>query len=604
MFATIIPALRTPRHVNAFDYAVPNGMDVCVGDLVKIPFRKGTAVGIVYALNNAESEIKNLKEIQGSYGGLRLDADTLSLLASLAARSFSSRASVLHAWLGNLPKREQRTGRETRNTEHANTPTASFLLPGHVQALIDRATELILSKRKLLILTPWASRADRIAEALRTEALTSDKAAGKRYKLWSSFVRDESPVLVATRLGAWLATEADTIILDEPENDDHKQDELSPRYDARWIAEAAQCYGRSVIKMGLTPLLNTLTSLQVNDFTSLQVNELTSEQALQPDNPPIRQSANTPDISPTFLPIDIHRSDWSPIAGMQNRSVLHLEQANRDGRPAFIIHPIHGDRARLRCKDCSWQAACSRCGSGLTVKGGKLMCLRCRNEEAMGLACPVCGGTDLSRSRGGRDRLEADLKERNLEARVCSIGEWNALNDLPEQSLVILTDLSLFSGGVEDLRKKERLIVAFRRLADACASAHAELVIQSDPELLTEAKRWLSGRGCEDALRAELKERELFRLPPAYRLLKLIIRGNEGHANRQLGLLKDRMAPNAPFLITGPFPVLHRPSHRTPRWIGHISAPYGAKTEEFERLIEPLLASDTLFDLDPIAFFE
>lgn len=578
MIANVVPAIRTPRHVNVFDYAIPHGMDVRPGDLVKIPFRSRTTVGVTCEIRDRSEEMRGLKEIEGSYAGLHLNEDTLSLLSSLAARSFSSQASVLHAWLGTLPKREKDGEEKHATRQHANTSTTSLFLPNHLQTLLDQAGEIVLSKQKLLILTPWASRADWIAEQLRTKALTSDKAAGERFALWSSFVRNERPVLVATRLGAWLATEADTVILDEPENDDHKQDELSPRYDARWIVEAAQSFGCHVIKIGLTPPLSSFI-----------------ETTKQHDIPPIQTDMTA---------VDVHSADWSGIAGIQNRTLIKLENALREGRPAFIIHPVHGDRARLRCKDCSWQANCSRCGAGLNVQDGKLICLRCNNQEMMNLACPVCGGTDLSKSRAGRGQLEKDLEGKNLKASVLSIGEWNAQNDIPQNSLVILTDLSLFAGGVEDLRKKERLIIAFRRLADACASSNAHLVIQSDAGLLAEAKNWLNTEGCEHAMRNELKERELFRLPSAFRLLKMIFRGNEGHAIRQLGQLKDRMEPNAPFMISGPFPVLHRPSHRTPRWIGHVSAPFGTKTEAFEHLIEPLLSSDTLFDLDPIAFFE
>jgi primosomal protein N' len=589
--------MRAPRHVNAFDYAIPDGMDIRVGDLVNIPFRSRMIVGLIRSVApHPSSQDVKLKEIAGPHANLSLTNETLNILTSLAARSFSSQSSILHAWLGNLPKRPSSptTPGINRTTEQPNNRiTEHILLPNHLPSLINLIKEIISLNKKLLILTPWASRADWIAEQLGTGALTSNKAAGKRAELWMSFIRNERQVLITTRLGAWLAAEADIIILDEPENDDHKQDELSPRYDARWIAEAAHALGRPLIKLGLTPQLVA---------TPINVDIPRKEKHA---NPPTREPANIPTLSPSLIPIDINRSDWSNITGLQNRTLIELERAVREERDVIIIHPIHGERARLRCKDCSWQADCTRCGAGLTVKSGELICLRCHLKEAMNLTCPVCNGSQLSKSRAGRDKLERDLRQAGFDTvRVYSIGEWNAMNKIPAKNLLILTDLSLFSGGVEDLRKKERLMIAFRRLADTCASADSKLLIQADAMLLTEAKSWLTGEGCTEAFKAEWKERELFRLPPAFRLLKIIFRGNEGYAIRQINMLKERVRSEASFAITGPFPVIHRPSNRAPRWIGHVSAPAGTKTEAFEQLIRPLLDTNTIFDLDPIAFFE
>lgn len=586
MYASIIPNVRTPRHVNAFDYAVPATMHAETGELVRIPFRKRTIVGLVRETNETRQHTRTeLKEIIGSYNGITLNTHTLALLQALAIKSFSSEPSILHAWLGRMPK----TYTDETHTIPHKKPRS---LPVNVRALvknrihahhgvIETAMECMLCKAKVLVITPWAPRAHAIARSLRTQALTSDVASGTRYRLWSSFVHNESTCVVTTRLGAWLSTEADVVIVEEPENDDHKQDELSPRYDARWIAKFAEERDIKLINIGLTPPLRTFVQ-----------------------HPYAR--ADIPAIQPNVIAVDVHRSDWSRIPSLQERALTELEHAVAQNRSAYIIHPIHGDRARLRCSDCSWQAVCSRCGSGLHVQSGRLICLRCGNVKDMDVTCPVCGSVDLSKSKTGRDALDRSLRAAypNADIRILSIGEWNAQEDIARTSLVICTDLALFAGGAEDMRRRERLIISFRRLANACESANATLAVQADAQLLTDAKSWLTSEGCEDAMRRELRERELFRLPPMFRLLKMIFRGNEQHARRLLDSLSARIPPNAPFVVSGPFPVLHRPKERIPRWIGHCSAPFGTSLEEFIHMIEPLLQTDTILDLDPVSFFE
>jgi primosomal protein N' len=301
--------------------------------------------------------------------------------------------------------------------------------------------------------------------------------------------------------------------------------------------------------------------------------------------------------------IDIHRRDWSPIPAIQNRTLIAMEEARENERAIHIIHPIHGDRARLRCADCRWQAACERCGSGMHVKNGQLACLRCNAVADMNLSCPVCGSVDLSRAKAGRDKLRVDLDVNSFqEAAIHSLTEWNALPSMAANSLIILTDLALLGGGAEDLRKKERSITAFRRLVDTCRDS--TLIIQGDAGLCTEAKQWLKPQGCYDALQRELDERRTFGLPPVTRLLKLIFRGNEGFASRQLETLRSRIGKDTDISIQGPFPVLHRPSRRQERWIGHVLMPLETPAERIYTAIEPLLQTDTILDLDPIAFFE
>ncbi|MBD3251596.1 hypothetical protein GF380_04060 [Candidatus Uhrbacteria bacterium] len=578
MFATVIPAIRTPRTVGGFDYVIPADQTVGVGDLVQIPFRNVVKVGIVHSIQEDPPKgIPKCKELLGRYADLRMRPQSLQLLEALAKRSFCSLPSVLHAWLGQLPKKPE--------TIQASKPVTGTQMTSETRFDADPETALlrdvmVLSKSplRILIIVPWAGRASRIATQLNASVLTSQSAMGARFKAWSTFVQGASNVLVTTRLGAWLSTEADIVLLNEPENDDHKQDELSPRFDARWITEAAQQFGIPVRQYGTTPPLRTFT------------------------NPTL--PTRIPTLEPDLIGIDIHRADWSDIPGLQNRTVIEIERAIKAKRPISMIHPIHGDRAALRCSDCSWQASCSRCGASLHLQQQKLLCKRCNQHDTMSPVCPVCRGTDLSKSRPGRERMESALaRYKPAPIQIHSIGSWNTAK-IPEKGLIVLSDLSLFVGSTEDLRKQEQRIIHGRRLATEALRTQSTLVVQADSSLLTAYKSWLKTEGCELAMREELKERALFRLPPAWRLVKIIIRGNEGHVKRQKSLLEQRLQPNDPFILNGPYEVQHVPNSRAQRFILHLSAPQGTPLKTIEYVLEPLMRTDVLLDLDPIAFFE
>ncbi len=578
MYARVIPDIRTPRRVGIFDYAVPESMTVARGDLVRIPFRASEIIGLVSeVVDGIADERMPLKPISGPYAGVRFRNETVALLERLAARSFSSAPSILNAWIGACPKRpSESVCRETRTplplreerylSDHVDTDTG----------VIATARSLAAGGAKTLVLAPWAARAERIASKLDAHLLTSGVPMGGRFAAWSAFVRGTVSCLVTTRIGAWLSTEADAIVIDEPENDDLKQDELSPRYDARWVAETAHALGRTLVCIGTTPrLCSTIRQIGI------------------------------PTLEPEFLSVDVHGKDWSPVAGLQGRTLTAIEEATSAGRSVTIIHPIHGDRARLRCADCSWEAVCPSCGAGLRILGGATICSRCHKKAPNTDVCAVCGSSNLTDSRPGRERLEHDLRARinSNDIRILSIGEWNAGDSLPQQSLVVCTDLALLSGGVEDLRRKERLILAFRRLADRAASSSSTLCIQANYALLTEAKSWLSAEGVRTSYDRELTERKTFRLPPAFRLAKIIFRGNEPAIRIVFERLVERVSQRSGMAVNGLFPVAHRLPHEQ-RWIAHLTAPLVTNDDELAEALAPAIESNALIDLDPIAFFE
>ncbi|MEN9557650.1 MAG: primosomal protein [Candidatus Parcubacteria bacterium] len=601
----VIPSFRAPRTIAGFDYVAPKEFTVGVGALVRIPFRKQTIVGVIDAALTVSSVPKKfLKEIAEPYADLRLSTQTLALLHTLAARSFSSPASVLHAWLGTLPKKTQKTDSSLQSdrcggafsrakaiaeSREKDTPPIAYATPRlflnhwhHPQGVVATATEACKDGKRVLILTPWTESARTLAEACGGTALTGDMADGARFAAWSSFLRGNIRCLVATRIGAWLATEADLVIVDEPENDDHKQDELAPRYDARWVAAQAQRHGTPVIAMGLTPRLTS------------------SQQALK----------ETPEALPAISSenirwVDINRADWSPIAGLQGRTLIALEEALEKNHPCIIVHPIHGLRARMRCADCGWSPMCTRCGSSLTHERSALVCKRCHARESLVADCPKCGGTNFSKSRPGREAVEKTLRDHELSAQVLSLGEWRltAARLAPSsRPLVILTDLSLLAGAAEDIRRRERLIIALRRLADVSTSCDGSLVIQGDATLLDDARTWLTSEGCAAALAREWEERNTFGLPPTTRLVKMIVRGTGNTTAHLLDALRPHLPTGA--TLSGPFAVERLPGTRTPRSIIHISFPAQTPDIAIQRLISPVLTAEMLVDLDPVSLFE
>ncbi|MCA9384955.1 MAG: hypothetical protein KC662_04570, partial [Candidatus Magasanikbacteria bacterium] len=98
----VIPVMRTPHGVDAFDYASEKNYQP--GDAVWIPFRKGKTLGIVLEKTKSSS-IRELKTILGPYADLQFSEDGLALSQWLAKQTFTSLPSIWKSWLRDYPKK-------------------------------------------------------------------------------------------------------------------------------------------------------------------------------------------------------------------------------------------------------------------------------------------------------------------------------------------------------------------------------------------------------------------------------------------------------------------------------------------------------------------
>lgn len=560
MFARVVPAIRTPLGVEHFDYSVPKDLNVKEGDLVLVQFRKQNIPALVVKLLKDSPFAAKAKPLVSSYGSISFPVSLIGLLDWTARNTFSSRPTVFSAWIRKLPKRiplnpllTKERARERWNEGALGLMSATWTVCPE-KAILD-AAEKAKSKR-VLIVSPQKTMATQFAAAIPGSLLLlSDLADGAAFRAWSEWLAGKKGVLVTTRVGAWLAPCADLVLLDQPEQDDHKQDELTPRYDARkLIAWSARNGGVKVEAVGITP------SLHVDD------------------------PAPTIDCE---LEIAVrHPNSRSPIPMIQS-DVLNTIR-DHEG-PVVIIHPIRGESARFTCRDCGWQAVCASCGFPTSSIGGQALCRRCGWKGDAPLQCGACGGIDLGKSLPGIERLQAAWKkyepEREVEWRTMAVDDLE--KPLPDGSLVVMTDANLLAGVVEDIRRDERLVMAVRRLAARAASAKGKLILQTDEQLANRIPPWLTTEGFEAFRKAERALRASFGYPPSVRLVKAIT---------------ETTLPKIPYETRGPYPVAFRTKSQKNRFIYHILPPKDVPNED---LIHELtaLAKTAILDLDPIAFF-
>ncbi len=577
LYVRIVPSIRTIPGVDQFDYAIEPDDDVRIGDLLRVPFRKKMHVGLCVSTSTTSVHAEKTIVLTTPIVLLRLGKVSVALLRKTAEHTFTSLPTVLYSWIRRVPTRKIdvsesavtcRTVKVRRREQQLSlTQRSERLLVDRWEGTRGLIAEAKKSHERVLILTPWKERADRLAHLLKTQSLHADLSMTTRWNRVHDFVTGERRMLVATRIGAWLSSVADTVLIDEPENDDHKQDELAPRIDARWMVECA-AHARAdlrVVSFGTTP----------------------------------RLGATTPRSSIPDIRADIAIEPWrkrfgSSIELLSPNTVQKIECAVADGRAVTILHPIRGVRSRVSCHDCGWRALCASCGWTLSLGERKTFCKRCGRNADIPLSCPSCGGTDFLRGLPGMEELRKQCDAAFGPNRVRVDDMLGFERDT--RSLVIITDLSLLAGATEDIRRRERLIIAWRRIAAACETMHAHLCVQGSEELMGECRSWLTVDGFTAAWKKECHERRVFGFPPAVRLVKLLCDGTADHAQQIVNDLRTSISSD--WSVNGPYPVPFRAATRTPRYVIHLIGPLGS-----DPTVYGLPSSVCHIDLDPVAFF-
>jgi len=563
MYCRVVPLTRTPPGVEVFDYRIPKDLEISSGDLIVVPFRKNPMPALVLSTMQNSPFASKAQDVISRYGDIRFPLSIVEMLSYVASTTFTSKPAVIKAWLRNLPKRlPEASEHSSRKTVKKSKPSVTaFWALDHEAKLVERAKLALAKGERVLVLTPWKARIERLLSAIgQGLPYSSDLNDGDAFRAWSGFYRGETKLLVSTRLGGWLSPLADLVLLDEPENDDYKQDELAPRYDARKIAIwSAEHAGTIVEAHGLTP--------------------------------PLHSDEDAPEIEVDLLVVFRHPQGRGSIPMVQGEALNTLR--DHEG-PRIIVHPIKGDIARLTCRDCGKTVICPNCDFTLSADKDRAVCRRCGYKGDLSLQCSSCGGYDLGRSLPGIDRLKSAWKKYEDEVDV----EWRGVSNadfekaLPENACVLLTDASLIGGGAEDVRRMEKLAVTFRRLARDVHEAKGLLIVQTEEH---QAGFWVSiltTDGFKAFRERERATRLTFGYPPAKRLIKVIV---ETEDEKLLNPIKQLAE------IRGPYPIPYRAKSRKSRYIWHILPKTNTVSRELLDALT-ILSKQALIDLDPIAF--
>ncbi|MGA7436438.1 MAG: primosomal protein N' [Solirubrobacterales bacterium] len=257
------------------------------------------------------------------------------------------------------------------------------------QVLVRGQTAIVLVPE--IGLTPQAVGRFQARLGDRVAVLHSALSAGQRYDEWQRLRSGEATVCVGPRSAIFAPVENLGLIVIDEEHDPSYKQESDPRYDAREVARhRAETNGSLLVVGTATPRPETWSRLDRIELPN-RVDGL--------GMPPVEV-------------IDMRNAD--PRGGpIHPKTMEELINVRARGEKAIVMINRRGFAPWLTCQTCGHHWGCPNCDVSLIVhrESDQLICHHCNHAEPNPRRCDTCGGTTLSQTGAGTQRIERILAE-------------------------------------------------------------------------------------------------------------------------------------------------------------------------------------------------
>ncbi|MGZ4291598.1 MAG: replication restart helicase PriA [Gaiellaceae bacterium] len=554
--ASVYPLVTARAVARAFTYEVPD--DVGVGAIVRVPFGRSRARGIVTEIVDSAPEGVEARPIEAVIG--EIPATLVELALWLADYYGSTPARALALVAPETPKRRKEQAPPAERQALGGEPEPTTLSDAQVTAIariVDGGpgnillygatgsgkTEVYLQacaamlERGLgaIILVPEIALAPQTVGRVRQRfgnsvailhsALTDAERRDERERI----ARGEARIVVGARSAIFAPIRGlGLIVVDEEHDPSYKQDS-DPRYDARTVAaKRAALEGAVAVYGSATPRPESWAALERVDLGG----------RLGASLPPVRV-------------IDLRREAGYPLSAPLLDALRRV--AENRGKAILLLNR-RGVAPALHCRACGTTIRCPNCDVALVLHGdSSLQCHHCGFARAAPSNCPACGSPDLARIGAGTQKLERDLERELPELELIRL-DADAVAK-PEQLAELLTRFASTDGavllgtqmvakghhfagvelaavvdadtglGMPDFRAEERTFQLITQLAGRSGrDAPGRVLVQTfQPEArpITHAARHDVAR----FLTEELERRKALDYPPFAHLVRIVVTG-------------------------------------------------------------------------------
>ena len=431
-----------------FEYSLPEGIVVRIGDRVEVRFGAQKKIGVVIESNVAPAlaaeRIKPISALRDD--APRLPEDWIALMRFLSGYYQRPLGETVIAALPPrlrstkpLPRKVLKhepaqfgarfvathalTAAQSSVVERVAGAFGAYLLhgvtgSGKTEVYLHLAARTLARGMQALVLVPEISLTPQLEARFRQAfpdaqlaLLHSGLEDIARTGAWLAAARGEAGIVLGTRLAVLAPIpKLGLIVVDEEHDTSFKQQE-GLRYSARDAAVyRAKLAGCPVVLGTATPSLETWHNATLGRYETLALPERASPGAKLP-------AVRTVDLRADPAEHGLTKSLLEGIGARLGQGEQSLVFINRRG-----YAPV------LACEACGWTAGCRRCTARMVLHAAdmRLRCHHCGAEAPIPRACPTCGNVDLKAMGRGTQRVEETLAARFPGARIVRIDRDSA----------------------------------------------------------------------------------------------------------------------------------------------------------------------------------
>jgi primosomal protein N' (replication factor Y) len=336
------------------------------------------------------------------------------------------------------------------------------------------------------------------------------------------------------------------VIVDEEHEHSFKQFDPAPRYHARDAGiMLAHKHGAKVLLGTATPSVESYYNAMRGKYALVELHtrfkDILLPRIMVADTKEARRKKQM-------------KSHFTPLL------LKHVQTTLENKQQVILFQNRRGFSPFLECKVCGWVPRCKFCDVSMTYhkKLNQVVCHYCGHTVTTPQTCQACGSPGLSTQGFGTEKIEEEIKLFFPEARVARMdydttrskkAYQNIIADFENGSLDILIGTQMITKGLDfdnvnvvgilnadnmlnipDFRAFER---GFQMMAQVSGRAgrknkRGTVVLQtSSPE--HPIIQYVVDNDYETMYRTQLAERQMYKYPPYYRLMNLLLKHKNKH---------------------------------------------------------------------------
>ncbi len=459
-----------------------------------------------------------------------------------------------------------------------------LLALGKTEIYLQTIEKVINKGKTSIMLVPEISLTPQMVERFmarfgkeKIAVLHSKLSIGERYDAWQKIVQGKVNIIIGARSAIFAPVKNLGIIIMDEEHDASYQSEMTPRYNAKEIAEKlAMQYACPLLLGSATPDMKTYYRAENKEIELLE----------------LTKRANASQL-PKVEIIDLREELQQGNHSMLSRKLQEEIQKNLERKEQTILFlNRRGYSTFVMCRDCGYTVKCKNCNITMTyhLKQDKLKCHYCGYEVEKVTICPVCKSKNIRYFGTGTQKLEQEVQRlfptaTTIRMDIDTVSKKNSheeiLQHFKEQEIDILIGTQMVVKGhhfpkvtlvgviaadsslnIEDFRANERTFQILTQVAGRAGRENLEgrVIIQTynpDNLAIEQAKK----QDYEEFYKNEWKIRKQLKYPPFCDIIEIGFQAKDEQevikqAKRIHSYLKNRiLSEKIGILLYSPVPA-------------------------------------------------